>query len=159
MKIDDITLSKGQLDQYELKMLDVLARDGRIPVTELARLVGLSKSPCQVRLKKLVEQGYILGFRASLNARKLGREHIAFTEVRLSDTREKALTEFNDAVQKIPEVEQCHMIAGSFDYLLKVRTTDISAYRRILGESISRLPHIASTSTFVAMQSVKDLSF
>jgi Lrp/AsnC family leucine-responsive transcriptional regulator len=159
MQIDSKEEDKGQLDHYELKMLDVLARDGRIPVTELARLVGLSKSPCQVRLKRLVKQGYILGFRALLNARKLNREHVAFTEVRLSDTRENALRDFNDAVQKIPEVEQCHMIAGSFDYLLKVRTTDISAYRRVLGESISALPHISSTSTFVAMQSVKDLSF
>jgi len=159
MHIDDSKSDKGQLDQYEMKMLDVLARDGRIPVTELARLVGLSKSPCQVRLKKLIKQGYILGFRALLNARKLNSEHIAFTEVRLSDTRENALRDFNDAVLQIPEVEQCHMIAGSFDYLLKVRTTDISAYRRVLGESISRLPYISSTSTFVAMQSVKDLAF
>ena len=150
---------EGQLDQFELKMLDVLARDGRIPVTELARLVGLSKSPCQVRLKKLIKQGYILGFRALLNPQKLNNEHVAFTEVRLSDTRENALRDFNDAVQKIPEVEQCHMIAGSFDYLLKVRTHDIATYRQVLGESISQLPHIASTSTFVAMQSVKDLSF
>ncbi len=159
MHVDSEEQDKGQLDQYEMKMLDVLARDGRIPVTELARLVGLSKSPCQVRLKRLIKQNYILGFRALLNARKLNREHIAFAEVRLSDTRENALRDFNNAVQKIPEVEQCHMIAGSFDYLLKVRTTDIAAYRRVLGESISRLPHIASTSTFVAMQSVKDLSF
>ena len=159
MQKDYKSYENGQLDQYEIKMLEILGRDGRIPVTELARLVGLSKSPCQIRLKRLIERGYILGFRAVLNARKLDREHIAFTEVRLSDTREKALSEFNEAVQKIPEVEQCHMIAGSFDYLLKVRTTDISNYRRVLGESVSRLPHIASTSTFVAMQSVKDLSF
>jgi Lrp/AsnC family leucine-responsive transcriptional regulator len=76
--------------------------------------------------------------------------------VKLSDTRENALGEFNAAVRKIKEVEECHMIAGSFDYLLKVRTADIKKYRQVLGERISSLPHVASTSTFVVMQSVKD---
>ena len=74
---------------------------------------------------------------------KLGREHVAFVEIRLSDTREMALQQFNRAVLKIPEVEQCHMIAGSFDYLLKVRTADILSFRRTLGESITLLPHVA----------------
>jgi Lrp/AsnC family leucine-responsive transcriptional regulator len=125
-------------------------------VTELARHVGLSKTPCQVRLKRLIDEGYIVGFRAVLDPQKLGLDHVAFAEVRLSDTREKALNEFNAAVRKIKEVEECHMIAGSFDYLLKVRTPDIKRYRHVLGERISSLPHVASTSTFVVMQSVKD---
>ncbi|MNE86322.1 Leucine-responsive regulatory protein [compost metagenome] len=104
----------------------------------------------------MIEDGYILGFRATLNPAKLGLEHIAFTEVKLSDTREKALEDFNSAVRKIKEVEECHMIAGSFDYLLKVRTTDIRKYRRVLGEKISSLPSVSNTSTYVVMQSVKD---
>lgn len=128
-------------------------------MTDLARRIGMSKSPCQVRLKRLQEDGFIQGFRAVLNPRLLGREHVAFAEVKLSDTREAALEAFNAAVQQIPEIEQCHMIAGSFDYLLKIRTSDIAAYRRILGESISTLPNVANTSTFVSMQSVKDFSF
>ncbi len=78
-------------------------------------------------------------------------------QVTLSDTRAKALDGFNDAVRATPEIEQCHMIAASFDYLLKVRTKDISAYRRMLGEVISALPHVAQTSTFVAMETVKDI--
>jgi Lrp/AsnC family leucine-responsive transcriptional regulator len=83
-------------------------------------------------------------------------EHIAFAEVKLKDTTEQALNNFNAAVAKIPEVEQCHMIAGQFDYLIKVRTTDIQAYRRVLGEKISTLPHVMSTSTYVSMQAVKE---
>lgn len=146
----------GQLDRYDRRIIAELEGDGRLPVTELARRVGLSKSPCQVRLKRLVEEGYILGFRAVVNMAKLNREHVAFTEVKLSDTREKALGAFNAAVRAIAEVEQCHMIAGSFDYLLKVRTKDIAAYRRVLGETISALPHVSNTSTFVSMQAVKD---
>lgn len=130
-----------------------------MPVTELAREVGISKSPCQVRLKRLQNEGYILGFRAVLNPALMNREHVAFTEVRLSDTREAALSAFNEAVQSIAEIEQCHMIAGAYDYLLKIRTSDIQAYRLILGETLSSLPHVASTSTFVSMESVKDKAF
>ncbi|MBA2933235.1 Lrp/AsnC family transcriptional regulator [Sphingomonas sp. CGMCC 1.13654] len=148
--------SAVELDSFDRKILAVLAHDGRITVTDLARQVGLSKTPCQVRLKRLVETGVITGFRAVTDPAKLGLDHVAFTEIKLSDTREKALEEFNAAVRRIPEVEECHMMASSFDYLLKVRTADIRRYRIALGEKISNLPHVASTSTFVAMETVKD---
>ena len=88
---------------------------------------------------------------------KLGLGHIAFAEVKLSDTREAALSAFANAVLQVREIEECHMIASSFDYLLKVRTADIHSYRRVLGEKISSLPHVASTSTFVVMESVIDM--
>ena len=125
-------------------------------MTALAEQVGLSKSPCQVRLKRLIESGVIRGFAALIDSGKLGMDQIAFTEVKLSDTRDQALREFNAAVQRIPEIEACHIIASSFDYLLKVRTSDIRRYRMVLGEKISSLPHVASTSTFVAMETVKE---
>jgi Lrp/AsnC family leucine-responsive transcriptional regulator len=146
----------GNLDRYDRRILEILAENGRLPITDLAKQVGLSKSPCQVRVKRLQEEGYILGFRAVLDPAKLGLDHVAFVEAKLSDTREAALTTFNEAVHAIPEIEQCHMIAGSFDYLLKIRTADIQAYRRVLGEKISTLPHVANTSTFVSMEAVKE---
>lgn len=149
----------GKLDPFDVKIIEALVENGRLPITELSQRVGLSKTPCQVRLKRLIDEGYILGFRAVLDPQKLGLDHIAYTEVKLSDTREAALTKFNEAVAKIREVEECHMIASSYDYLLKVRTSDIRKYRHVLGEKISSLPHVASTSTFVVMQSVKDSSF
>ncbi|MBO9622309.1 MAG: Lrp/AsnC ligand binding domain-containing protein [Sphingomonas sp.] len=144
------------IDAFDRKIIDALREDGRMSVTELARRVGLSKTPCQVRLRRLIDAGYILGFRAVIDPVKLGLDHIAFTEVKLSDTREAALEEFRRAVLKIREVEECHMIASSFDYLLKVRTSDIRKYREVLGERISSLPHVASTSTFVAMETIRD---
>ncbi len=147
------------MDQYDKKILRVLSSDGRIPVTELAARVGLSKTPCQVRLKKLINDGYIHGFRAVLNPAKLGAEQVVFVEVRLTDTTEKALTAFNAAVQAVPEIEQCHMIAGSFDYLLKIRTQDMQRYREVLGTVVSTLPYVAGSSTHVSMQSVKDDAF
>lgn len=142
------------LDEFDRKIIAILGRDGRMTYTELAQRVGLSKTPCQQRVKRLVDSGLITGFRAIVDPAKLGLDHVAFTEVKLSDTREEALRRFNDAVRQIPEVEECHMIASSFDYLLKVRTLDIRRYRIVLGEKISSLPHVASTSTFVAMETI-----
>ena len=149
----------GKIDRFDRQMLDILSTNGRLPATELAKRIGLSKSPCQVRLKRLVSEGYIVGFRAVLNSHKLDREHVAFVEVKLNDTKEKALSAFNHAVLEIAEVEQCHLIAGSFDYLLKVRTKNINAYRELLGERISALPNVASSSTYVSMQAIKDNGF
>jgi len=144
------------LDEFDRKIIAALVEDGRMAVTDLARAVGLSKTPCQVRLKRLTERGVIRGFRAIVDPAKLGMDHVAFAEVKLSDTREEALREFNAAVRRIAEVEECHMIASSFDYLLKVRTPDIRRYRTVLGEKISSLPHVSSSSTFVAMETVLD---
>lgn len=148
-----------QLDRYDVRILEILSVEGRIPITDLARRVGLSKSPCQVRVKRLQAEGYIQGFRAILNPAKLGLEQVAFVEVKLSDTSERALAEFNAAVLGIPQVEQCHMIAGAFDYLLKIRTSDMKSYREVLGEKVSALPHVANTSTHVSMQAVKDFVY
>lgn len=144
------------LDDFDRKILEILRKDGRITFTELAHKVGLSKTPCQQRVRRLVDSGVIVGFRAIVDPAKVGLDHVAFAEVKLSDTREAALGEFNAAVRLIPEVEECHMIASSFDYLLKVRTADIRRYRWVLGEKISSLPHVASTSTFVAMETVRE---
>ena len=150
------TTSNDLLDAHDLRILDILSKEGRLPITDLAKRVGLSKSPCQVRVKRLQSDGFITGFRAVLDPAKLNLEQVAFVEVRLSDTSERALSAFNAAVRDLPEIEQCHMIAGAFDFLLKIRTTDINAYRTILGEKVSALPHVASTSTHVSMQAVKD---
>lgn len=149
----------GPLDRFDHAILDVLRDDGRISVTALADRVGLTKTPCQIRVKRLQENGYITGFRAIIDPVKLGRDNVAFVEVKLSDTREGALRAFDQAVRLTPEIEMCHLIAGAFDYLLKVRTHDISEYRRVLGEKISSLPHVSSTSTYVSMQAVKDNAY
>ena len=144
------------LDKIDRNILTLLADDGRITITELAKKVGLSKTPCQIRMRRLEEGGYIRGYAAILDPEKLGEGHIAFVQVTLSDTRSEALNAFNAAVRHIREIEQCHMIASNFDYLLKIRTRDMSNYRKVLGEKISALPYVSHTSTFVVMESVKD---
>ncbi len=144
------------LDRFDRAILAVLSVEGRITITDLANRIGLTKTPCQARLRRLEKSGHIHGYRAVIDPARMGRPHVAFVQVSLSDTRDAALRAFNAAVIKVPEVEQCHMIAGGFDYLLKVRTGDIAGYRAVLGERISALPHVASTSTFVVMETVKE---
>lgn len=148
-----------KLDSYDKAILQVLSGDGRVSISELARRINLSKTPTQMRVKRLEAEGYIIGYRAMLDPIRLGLDHIAFVEVTFSDTREAALTAFNQEIAKIGEVEECHLIAGNFDYLLKVRTRSMPDYRKVLGEKISSLPHVSHTSTFVAMQSVKESDF
>jgi len=149
-------MSRDDLDEHDRAILRILARDGRISLIALAGRINLSKSPVQTRLRRLERLGYIRGYAALLDHARLGQGHVAFVEVRLSDTREPALAAFNAAVRACPEIEECHMIAGGFDYLLKVRSRDVAAYREVLARTISRLPHVAATSTHPAMETVKE---
>jgi Lrp/AsnC family transcriptional regulator, leucine-responsive regulatory protein len=149
-------MTTDKLDALDNSILRILETQGRITITELADKVGLSKTPCQIRMKRLESKGYIRSYAAILNHKLLDTSHIAFVQVKLKDTRAAALNAFNKAVADIKEIEECHMIASSFDYLLKVRSKDIMSYREVLGETISELPHVASTSTFVSMEAVKE---
>lgn len=145
-----------QLDRFDRKILAELQRDGRITMVELARRVGLSKTPCLERVRKLEAAGTIAGYHAELAPEPLDVGHVAFVQVTLGTTTSDALDAFNAAVRALSEVQGCYMTAGNFDYLLKVRTADIKAYRRVLGEDIASLPHVVQTSTFVVMETVKD---
>lgn len=143
-----------KLDTIDRKIIDQLTHDARQPIAEIARRVGLSKTPVAARIKHLEEIGLITGYRAVLNPIQMGLSHVAYVEVKVSDTRQAALAKFNAAAKLVPEIEECYMIAGGFDYLLKVRSSDIADYRRIMGEKISALPYVNSTSTYVAMEAV-----
>lgn len=142
------------LDPINRRILAELVANARIPVTELARKVGLSKTPVALRVRQLEEAGLITGYRAILSPLQLGLTHVTYVELRLSDTRQKALEAFNTSVRRIEAVEECYMIAGGFDYLLKIRSRDMADYRRIMAEDISALPHVHATSSYVAMEAV-----
>ena len=142
------------IDSFDHKILDLLQSDGRMTITDLSNHIGLSKTPCLKRVQKLEAAGYIKGYQAIINHGLIQNNHIAFVQIKLNDTKTLALNTFNNAVKKIPEVEQCHMIASNFDYLLKVRTENMESYRKVLGEKISELPHVQNSSTFVVMEEV-----
>ena len=144
-----------KLDAYDRRILAELTRNARIPVAELARKVGLSKTPITLRIKHLEEIGLITGYRAILSPLKLGLTHVTYVEVSMSDTREAALQQFNAAVRAIPEIEECYMIAGGFDYLVKARVANMTAYRRFLGETLLALPGVRETRTYAVMEEVK----
>lgn len=146
----------SELDRIDHSIIRELQKNARITITELASRVGLSKTPCQVRMRRLEEQGVINGYTVLVNQTRLGQSHIAFAQVTLNDTSSDALKAFNSAVKQISAIEQCHMIAGNFDYLMKVRTRNMAEYRQVLGEQISALPHVLQTSSFVVMENVKD---
>lgn len=147
------------LDAQDRRILAELTQNARIPIAELARRVGLSKTPVAQRIKHLEEIGLITGYRAILSPLKLGLTHVTYVEVSMNDTREHALQQFNAAVRAIPEVEDCYMIAGGCDYLMKVRSRDMADFRRILAEKISTLPHVSNTSSHVSMEAVVEQNF
>lgn len=147
------------IDKTNRKIIDALVANARLPITELARKVGLSKTPVALRIRQMEEAGLITGYRAILSPLKLGLTHVTYVTINLSDTRQKALEAFNDAVRKVAEVEECYMIAGGFDYQLKLRTRDMSHFRAVMAEQISTLPHVHSTSSYVAMEAVVEANW
>ena len=142
------------IDSYDRAILALLQQNARMSMTELAQRVGLSKTPVTHRVRQMEASGLIAAYRAVLSPLRLGLSHVTYVEVRLTDTKEVALRAFNEAVQEIPEVEECYMIAGNFDYLVKVRSRDMAHYRSVLGGQISSLPYVASTSSYVAMEAI-----
>ena len=145
-----------ELDSIDRRILREVQIDGRISIVELAERVGLSKSPCQKRLKRLERDEIIRGYYARLDADKVRQGYVVFVQVKLNGTRRHQLEKFNAAVRKIPQILSCHMMSGGYDYLLKIRTRDMQSYRLFLGETLSGLPGIDQTSTFPVMEQVKE---
>lgn len=144
------------LDRIDLKILFELQADGRISNTRLAQTVGLSPTPCTDRVKRLEQLGYITGYSARLNPRLLNLELLVFVEVTLARTSPDVFAEFSEAVVCLPEVLECHLVSGNFDYLLKARVADMAAYRQLLGETLLTLPGVSDSRTYVVMEEVKE---
>ncbi|MDG1472324.1 Lrp/AsnC ligand binding domain-containing protein [Pseudosulfitobacter sp. SM2401] len=145
------------LDRIDLRILKELEVDGRLSIVELAGRVNLTNTPCSERVKRLERAGHITGYRAVLDMDKLGLSHLTVMQVSLAATAgNNSLDDFNEAVRKIPEVESCLMIAGSFDYLMTVRTRDIAEFRNVLGDKINKLPGVMQTNSFAVMEIVKE---
>jgi len=147
--------SEVKLDRVDRKILARLQQDGRAAVSQLAREVSLTVTPVLERVRRLESGGYIDGYFARLNARKLGLGLLAYVEVTLDRTTPDAFERFKQVMLAHDEVMECHMVAGGFDYLLKVRVTDMESYRRFLGDRIAAVRGVQQTHTYFVMEEVK----
>lgn len=143
------------LDHIDREILRQLQDDGRLSNVDLARAVNLSPTPCLERVRRLEAGGYILKYVALLNPQKLGADVISFVQVSLDRTTADVFERFKEEISCCPEVLECHMVAGGFDYLLKVRTRDMFEYRNFLGDKLTGMPGISQTHTYVVMEEVK----
>lgn len=143
------------IDRIDRQILRRLQQDGRITVTELARDVHLTVTPCLERVRRLEEAGYIEGYFAKLNPERLGLGLLAYITINLQQTNVETFDRFRQSMLACEEVLECHMVGGGFDYLLKVRVKDMNAYRRFLGEQLAGLPGVSQTHTYFVMEEVK----
>ncbi len=143
------------LDRADLRILKILQEDGRLSNLKLAEAVALSPTAVLARVQRLTREGFILGYEARLNPLKLGAGMLVFVEVLLDRTTPNVFEQFKAAVQVYPEIMECHMVAGGFDYLLKTRSADMAAYRRFAGDVLWQLPGVRETRTYAVMEEVK----
>jgi Lrp/AsnC family transcriptional regulator, leucine-responsive regulatory protein len=148
--------TSDSLDKIDLKILNALQSDGRISNLKLAEVVALSPTAVLARTQRLQRDGYILGYEARLNPAKLGRGLTVFVEVLLERTTPQVFEQFKAAAQARPEIMECHMVAGGFDYLLKTRVRDMAAYREFAGNALWQLPGVRETRTYAVMEEVKE---
>ncbi|WP_112661575.1 Lrp/AsnC ligand binding domain-containing protein [Microvirga flavescens] len=145
-----------EIDKIDRRILGILQVEGRIANNELAERIGLSPTATSDRLKRLQKDGYIVGFGARLDPHRLGFGLLVFIEVLLDKTTPDVFDDFAKAVQRAPEVLECHMVAGGFDYLIKTRLADMTTYRRFLGDVLLSLPGVKETRTYAVMEEVKN---
>ncbi len=149
-------LQRKTLDRIDKKILQELQKEGRLSNTELARRVNLSPTPCNERVKVLERQGFIGSYQARLNPKLLNLELLVFVEISLLRTSPDVFAEFSEAVRELPQVLECHLVSGNFDYLIKARVADMKAYRELLGETLLTLPGVSDSRTYVVMEEVKE---
>jgi Lrp/AsnC family transcriptional regulator, leucine-responsive regulatory protein len=145
-----------KLDSIDQRILKELQEDGRISFTELAPKVGLTTSPCLERVRRLERAGVIKGYAATLDSRALDAGMLVFVELSLTYTTPEIFAEFKRAIARLPEILECHLVSGDFDYLIKMRVPDMNAYRALLGQLLVHLPGVRNSKTLVVMEEVKE---
>ena len=145
-----------KLDRIDRMILDILQNEGRIAISELASRVSLSTTPCSERVKRLEREGIIMGYHARLNPKHLDRNLLVFLEISLSAKSGDVFEQVAKDLMEIPEVQECHLISGDFDYLVKARLKEMSAYRRLLGDLLKKLPSSASSHSYIVMEEIKE---
>ena len=155
MKTTDIKAMK-ELDKTDLKILKLLQQNARIPMTELAEKVGLSTTSVTERVRRLERDNLITGYHAHLNPHALGQSLLVFVELKLRSKSGNIFEDFKREVLKIPQILECHLVSGEYDYLIKVRLPNMSAYRDMLGNILLQLPAASESRSYVVMEEVKE---
>lgn len=145
-----------KLDRIDKLILDILQREGRIAMSELAMRVNLSTTPCSERVKRLERDGIIMGYHAHLNPAAIDRNLLVFLEIKLSAKSGDVFDQVAKSLAEVPEVLECHLISGEFDYLVKARLKEMGAYRCLLGDLLKKLPASASSHSYVVMEEIKE---
>lgn len=144
-----------KLDRIDRNILDELQKNGRLSNVELSKRVGLSPTPCLERVKRLESDNYIVGYKAILNPEKLEAALLVLVEITLTKTSPDVFNDFSKAVHELDVIQECHLVSGDFDFLLKTRVSDMAAYRELLGDTLLRLPSVSESRTYVVMEEVK----
>jgi len=143
------------IDRIDKNILFELQKDGRLSNVELSKRVGLSPTPCLERVKRLEKEQYITGYQANLNSAKLDLALLIFVEITLTKTSPDVFDDFAAAVHELDVIQECHLVSGDFDFLLKTRVKDMLAYRQLLGDTLLRLPAVSESRTYVVMDEIK----
>ena len=146
------------LDRTDRRILNALQHNGRIANVDLARAVNLTPTPCLERVKRLEREGFITRYVALLDPVKANAALCAYIEVQLTSTTTEAISQFNQQMMDLDEVLECQMVAGGFDYLIKIRVADMQHYQRFLGEKLSAIKGISQTHTYVVIEDVKSVT-
>jgi Lrp/AsnC family leucine-responsive transcriptional regulator len=144
------------LDRLDLKILTLLQEDGRIAMTDLAERVGLSITPCIERVRRMERDGVIIGYYARVNPAMLGASLLVFVEITLDHKSGNMFDQFRREVLRIPEVLECHLVSGDFDYLIKARLREMADYRKLLGDILLQLPGAVQSKSYVVMEEIKE---
>lgn len=144
-----------KIDRIDRNILEELQKNGRLSNVELSKRVGLSPTPCLERVKRLENDGYITGYRATLDPALLDAALLVIVEITLEKTSPDVFDDFSKAVQDVDVIQECHLVSGDFDFLLKTRVKDMAAYRELLGDTLLRLPAVSESRTYVVMEEVK----
>jgi Lrp/AsnC family leucine-responsive transcriptional regulator len=145
-----------EFDRVDRKILDILQRNGRISITDLAQEVGLSATPCAERVRRMERGGVITGYHARVSPQALGKGLLVFLEIKLSAKSDEVFDKIKKELLRMPEVLECHLVSGDFDYLVKARMAEMNDYRRLLGDILQRLPASAESRSYVVMEEIKE---
>ena len=146
----------ANIDRTDRKILDILQRQGRISMTELAEKIGLSTSPCTERVKRMERDGVITGYHARLSPVALGKTLLVFVEIKLASKSDEVFEKVRKELLHVPDVQECHLVSGGFDYLVKARLGGMSEYRRLLGDVLKKLPVEAESHSYIVMEEIKE---